>query len=45
MADRILNGMDGLVDQDNGFEPNVAALSDAELARQTQVFRERLAQG
>jgi preprotein translocase subunit SecA len=42
---RILKGLEGLVVQVNALESKFAALSDADLARQTQVFRERLAQG
>src|SRR3569623_3536425 len=42
---RILKGLEGLVAQVNALEPKFAAMSDDELARQTQVFRERLAKG
>jgi preprotein translocase subunit SecA len=42
---RILKSLDGLVAQVNALEPKIAAMSDDELARQTQVFRERLAKG
>ena len=42
---RILKGLEGVVVQVNALESKFAALSDADLARQTQVFRERLAQG
>jgi preprotein translocase subunit SecA len=42
---RILKGLEGLVTQVNALESKIAAMSDAELARQTVVFRERLAKG
>jgi len=42
---RILKGLDGLVGEVNALESKFAAMSDEELARQTQVFRDRLAKG
>ena len=42
---RILKGLEGLVAQVNALESKFAAMSDEELARQTQVFRDRLAKG
>ncbi|PTU30683.1 preprotein translocase subunit SecA [Stenotrophobium rhamnosiphilum] len=42
---RNLKALEGLVAQVNALEPKFAALSDEELARQTQVFRDRLAKG
>jgi preprotein translocase subunit SecA len=42
---RLLKGFDRLVSQVNSLEPRFAALSDAELAEQTVLFRERLAKG
>ncbi len=42
---RILKGLEGLVAQVNALEPKFAAMSDEELARQTEVFRGRLAKG
>jgi preprotein translocase subunit SecA len=42
---RILKKLDSLVRQVGALESKFAAMSDAELAAQTQVFRERLAKG
>ncbi|HSW13714.1 MAG TPA: preprotein translocase subunit SecA [Solimonas sp.] len=42
---RILKKLDGLVRQVGAQESKFGAMSDAELARQTQVLRERLTQG
>jgi preprotein translocase subunit SecA len=42
---RILKGLEGLVTQVNALESKIAALSDAELAGQTLLFRERLSKG
>ncbi|MDM4770667.1 preprotein translocase subunit SecA [Solimonas sp. SE-A11] len=42
---RMLKKLDGLVRQVGALEPKFAAMSDAELANQTVVFRERLAKG
>ncbi len=43
--DRYVKSLGGLVSKINGFETNIAAMSDAELSNQTAVFRERLANG
>src|ERR1044071_3792503 len=43
--DRYVRGLGKYVDAINGFEPNVQALSDDELKGQTDVFRQRLANG
>ncbi|MBI2384225.1 MAG: preprotein translocase subunit SecA [Gammaproteobacteria bacterium] len=42
---RILKRLEGLVAQVGALESNFAAMSDEELARQTVLFRERLAKG
>jgi preprotein translocase subunit SecA len=42
---RILKSLEGVVAQVNALESKFAGLSDADLARQTQLFREQLAQG
>ncbi|MES2490121.1 MAG: preprotein translocase subunit SecA [Pseudomonadota bacterium] len=42
---RNLKALEGLVVQVNALESKFAAMSDEELARQTQVFRDRLAKG
>jgi preprotein translocase subunit SecA len=42
---RILKRLEGLVRQVGALESKFAAMTDAELAQQTQLFRERLAQG
>ncbi|WP_420464515.1 preprotein translocase subunit SecA [Panacagrimonas sp.] len=42
---RIVRGFRGLVKTVTDLEPRYAALSDAELAQQTEVFRARLAKG
>jgi len=43
--DRYVRGLGKYVDAVNGFEPNISALSDDELRGQTDVFRQRLANG
>ena len=43
--DRYVKSLQKTVDRINGFEPTISALTDAELANQTVVFRERLASG
>src|SRR5690348_663316 len=43
--DRYVRGLGKYVDAINGFEPNIRALSDDELKAQTDVFRQRLANG
>ncbi len=43
--DRYVKSLGGLVNQIASFEPRIAAMGDAELADQTRVFRERLANG
>jgi preprotein translocase subunit SecA len=43
--DRYVRGLGKYVEAVNGFEPNVSALSDDELRGQTDVFRQRLANG
>jgi preprotein translocase subunit SecA len=43
--DRYVRGLGKYVDAINGFEPNISALSDDELKGQTEVFRQRLANG
>src|SRR5947209_2485005 len=43
--DRYVRGLGKYVDAVNGFEPNISALSDEELRGQTDVFRQRLANG
>src|SRR3954463_16369274 len=43
--DRYVRGLGKYVDAINGFEPNVSALTDDELRGQTEVFRQRLANG
>jgi|KBSMisStaDraftv2_1062788.scaffolds.fasta_scaffold01731_7 preprotein translocase subunit SecA len=43
--DRYVRGLGKYVDAVNGFEPNISALSDDELKGQTEVFRQRLANG
>src|SRR6476620_10050876 len=43
--DRYVRGLGKYVDAVNGFEPNISALSDDELKAQTEVFRQRLANG
>ena len=42
---RILKRLEGLVREVGALEPKFAAMTDAELAQQTQLFRERLAKG
>ena len=43
--DRYVKSLGKIVDRIAGFEPTISALTDAELANQTVVFRERLAAG
>ena len=43
--DRYVRGLGKYVDAINAFEPNIQALSDEELRGQTEVFRQRLANG
>ncbi|HET9810828.1 MAG TPA: preprotein translocase subunit SecA [Sphingomicrobium sp.] len=43
--DRYVRGLGKYVDAVNAFEPTVSALTDEELRRQTEVFRERLTNG
>jgi preprotein translocase subunit SecA len=43
--DRYVRGLGKYVDAVNAFEPNIQALSDAELRAQTDRFRERLQNG
>src|SRR3954471_17762769 len=43
--DRYVRSLGKYVDAINGFEPNISALSDDELKGQTELFRQRLADG
>jgi preprotein translocase subunit SecA len=43
--DRYVKSLGKIVDRINGFEPTISALTDEELAQQTVIFRERLANG
>ena len=43
--DRYVRSLGKYVDAINGFEPTIAALTDEELRGQTEVFRQRLANG
>ena len=43
--DRYVKSLQKTVDRINGFESTISALTDAELANQTVIFRERLAAG
>ena len=43
--DRYVKSLGKIVARINGFEPTIAALTDTELANQTAIFRERLANG
>lgn len=43
--DRYVAKLGRVVDSINGFEPTVSAMSDAELANQTVLFRQRLDAG
>ena len=43
--DRYVRGLGKYVDAINGFEANISALTDDELRGQTEVFRQRLANG
>jgi len=43
--DRYVRSLGKYVDATNAFEPTISALTDDELRNQTQVFRQRLADG
>src|SRR5213596_892985 len=43
--DRYVRSLGKYVDAVNGFEPNISALTDEELRGQTDLFRQRLADG
>src|SRR6478609_370269 len=43
--DRYVRGLSKYVDAVNGFDPNIRALTDEELRGQTELFRQRLANG
>ena len=43
--DRYVKSLQKIVDNINGFEPTISAMTDEELAKQTEIFRERLAAG
>src|SRR4249919_2513076 len=43
--DRYVRSLGRFVDTINGFEPTISAMTDDELRGQTQVFRQRLAEG
>jgi preprotein translocase subunit SecA len=43
--DRYVRGLGKYVDAVNAFEPSISALSDDALRAQTELFRQRLAQG
>ena len=43
--DRYVRSLGKHVDATNAFEPTISALTDEELRNQTQVFRQRLAEG
>src|SRR5205085_7702087 len=43
--DRYVRGLGKYVDAVNAVEPNISALSDDELRGQTDIFRQRLANG
>jgi preprotein translocase subunit SecA len=43
--DRYVKSLQKIVEKINGFEPTISAMTDAELAHQTVIFRERLAAG
>src|ERR671926_968638 len=43
--DRYVRSLGKYVDAINGLEPNISALTDDELKRQTELFRQRLANG
>ena len=43
--DRYVRSLRKVVDQINGLEPSISAMSDEELKNQTQIFRDRLANG
>jgi preprotein translocase subunit SecA len=43
--DRYVRSLQKIVDRINGFEPTIAAMTDDELRDQTNIFRQRLADG
>src|SRR5258706_1674069 len=43
--DRYVKSLGSIVNKINSFEPTISAMSDADLANQTVVFRERLVNG
>jgi preprotein translocase subunit SecA len=43
--DRYVKSLRKIVERINGFEPTISAMTDDELRRQTEIFRERLAGG
>ena len=43
--DRYVRSLRKIVERINGFEPTISAMDDEELARQTVLFRQRLAEG
>ncbi len=43
--DRYVKSIRKIVDKINAFEPTISAMTDSELSSQTQVFRDRLANG
>ena len=43
--DRYVKSLSGIVAKIAAFEPTISAMTDAELANQTVIFRERLAGG
>src|SRR3954452_21019705 len=43
--DRYVRSLRKIVERINGFEPTISAMTDEELARQTILFRQRLAEG
>ncbi|MDB5691611.1 MAG: secA [Alphaproteobacteria bacterium] len=43
--DRYVRSLGKIVERINGFEPTISAMTDEELARQTILFRQRLAEG
>ena len=43
--DRYVRSLGKIVDAINGFEPTISAMTDDELRGQTDIFRQRLAEG
>src|SRR3954466_14094990 len=43
--DRYVRSLRKIVERINGFEPTISAMNDEDLANQTILFRERLAEG